>query len=441
MMAKTVRALTAATVLLGGMAAAQNENVPILSDLAGEDITVLGLPTDPNVRKATAVVNGDVITDTDIDHRFNLVLAANSTQIDENEAMRLRMQVVRNLIDEKLQIQESTENEITIEDAEIESAYQRVAQNFGMSAEAFANYLRQRGTSDSSIKQQIHAELAWSRLLRRRVEPFVNVGDDEVQSMIDRMEQAKGTDEYHLAELVLFTTPETAPQVMENANKIVEQLRNGGSFPVYARQFSESSTAAIGGDLGWVRLANLPAELQPVVANLPEGQITNPIQIPGSTVILALVDKRQVLMSNEDDAILSLKQTTVPLGAVGQAAAEDVVRKLQNATVSMGGCGGAEAMAADFGGEVVVNDRVRLGDLPGPLRNIMNQLQIGQSTPPFGSMEEGLKVLTLCGREDPEQAVAPDFDRLYAQLEEERINRAARGYLRDLRRDAIVDYR
>ena len=72
---------------------------------------------------------------------------------------------------------------------------------------------------------------------------------------------------------------------------------------------------------------------------------------------------------------------------------------------------------------------------------MMQSLQIGQATPPFGSRKEGVRVLVLCGRDDPQTAAGPSFDEVYAQMNDERVNRAARRYLRDLRRDAVVDYR
>ena len=80
-------------------------------------------------------------------------------------------------------------------------------------------------------------------------------------------------------------------------------------------------------------------------------------------------------------------------------------------------------------------------DLPAALQEIMLQMQVGQVTPPFGSTEDGVRALVLCGRDDPQQAGAPSFDNILAQMEEERVNRRALRYLRDLRRDAVVDYR
>src|SRR3546814_14581816 len=111
------------------------------------------------------------------------------------------------------------------------------------------------------MKRQIEGELAWGRLLRRNVQPFVNVGEEEVQSIIDRLKASKGQDEYRIGEIYLSATPDNAQQISTNARKIIEQIQQGGSFQAYARQFSEASTAAVGGDLGWVRLEQLPTEL------------------------------------------------------------------------------------------------------------------------------------------------------------------------------------
>lgn len=58
----------------------------------------------PSVIKATAIVNGDVITQTDVDQRLQLLAIANGGQIPADQLDELRQQVLRNLIDETLEI-------------------------------------------------------------------------------------------------------------------------------------------------------------------------------------------------------------------------------------------------------------------------------------------------------------------------------------------------
>lgn len=406
------------------------------------EMVVLG-DVDPTLRKAQAIVNGDVITDTDIDQRLGLVLAANGGRVADEEKQRLRLQIIRNLIDEKLQLQEAAENDIRINETEVTRSFERIAQNFKRTPAQFEIYLKGNSSSSNSLKAQIRAEMAWSRVLRRKVEPMVNVGDDEVQQVIDKLNAAKGKDEFHVGEIFLSATPETLDAVMQDASRIVGQVRGGASFVAYARQFSEASSAGLGGDLGWVRGEQLNSAVSTAVAALEPGQVTDAIPVTGGVAIMALIEKRQVLAADPLMAQLSLKQLTIPLKAdTTEAQARAKVEEIGKLSQNMGGCGGVEALAQKVGGEVAVNDAVRMKDLPAQLQAILGRMSIGEATPAFGSAEEGLRVLVLCGRDDSQvQAKAPNFEEIYAQMNDERVNMRARRYLRDLRRDAIVDYR
>ena len=399
--------------------------------------------TDPNRRVATALVNGFVITETDVNHRVALLLAANQRPVSDEEMTRIRMQVLRNLIDETLQIQAAEAQELELSDAEVQQTYSRVAaQNFEQNPQAMDEYLRSIGSSPETLKRQIKGEMAWNKLLRRNVSPFINVSAEEVNELIERLEASRGTEEYRLGEIYLSATPETQAAVEANANKIVEQLRQGGSFVAYARQFSEASTAAVGGDLGWIQLAQLKnAELEAVAREMNPGQLVGPIRIPGGFSILYLIDKRQVLMADPRDAVLSLKQIQITFDpGTSEAAAQQRVARFTEGVRAIRGCGDAENAAAALGATVVTNDQIRVRSLPDQLQNILLQLQIGQSTPPFGSFEEGVRVLLLCGRDDPQVADGPDFDQLMGQLENERVEKRAQRYLRDLRNDAYIEY-
>jgi peptidyl-prolyl cis-trans isomerase SurA len=174
----------AAFVLAGSFAA-----IAVAQTGGGQGATGLNIPsnpqfignTDPSTRKATAIVNGDVITQTDVDQRMALILLANQgTNIPADELQRLRDQVLRNLVDETLQIQAAKAAEIKIEQREIDTFYNRYVQNLKQSPQQFEAYLRSSGSSPASLKRQIHGEVAWSRLQSRKIEPFVNVAQEEV---------------------------------------------------------------------------------------------------------------------------------------------------------------------------------------------------------------------------------------------------------------------
>ena len=395
----------------------------------------------PSVIKATAIVNGDVITQTDVDQRLALLALANGGQIPAEEMERLREQILRNLIDETLEIQAATAEKIEVKKSDIDRTLARVAQNVKQTPDQFATYLATNGSSADSLRRQIQGEIAWQRLQQRKIESNVSVGDDEVKAVLDRMTASKGTEEYRVGEIFLSSTPDTQAQTLDNANKILEQLRNGASFAGYARQYSEASTAAVGGDLGWVRPEQLPAQLAAAVRQMGPGAVSNPIPVPGGISILAVQDTRKILTPDPRDAVLSLKQVSIafPKGMSRQQA-EPMVSRFAEAARTIGGCGGAEKMAADFHGEVVTSDQVKMRDLPPALQQMMLPMQVGQSTQPFGSIDEGVRVLVICGRDEVDPS-EPSYDQVYNQLNEERINTRSRRYLRDLRRDAVIEFR
>jgi len=435
--------LAAAIALIGpGHAFAQDDEGDVSTPLnLPNDVQTFG-KFDPTIRKATAIVNGFIITDTDVDQRLNLVLAANGQSVSGDEKDRLRLQVLRNLIDETLEIQEAKSNDVTVPSSDIDSTFQRVAGQFKYTPDQFGGFLKSKGSSPASIKRQIEGELAWQRLLDRKVQPFINVGDDEVKQVIARLNASKGAKEYHVGEIFISATPATDQQAHSNADKVFEQLKKGGSFVAYARQYSEASTAAVGGDLGWVRAEQLPDAISQVLPQMQPGSVTPPIQVPGGYSIIALQDTRQILTADPRDALLSLKQITIsfPAGTTQESAGPRVAA-FAEATQKMGGCGGAKDVAAKFDGNMVENDNIKIRDLPPALQNQMTAMSIGQSTTPFGSVEDGVRVLVLCGRDDPQSASAPSFDAIYNQMEQDRVDLRARRYLRDLRRDAVIEYR
>lgn len=433
--------LVSATALTPIIAQTASENVAPEANLDIPDGQQLFGKNDPNVRRATAQVNGEIITGTDIDHRLALIVAANDNKLPPEELARFRAQILTNLIDETLQIQEAAANEIEVTDAEVNQYFDRIAQqNFNRPANEVEKYLVSIGASVATLKRQIKGELSWSRLLSRNVRPSANVSDDEVNAIIERIKATKGTTEYRLGEIYLAATPETFPSVQENARKIIDQLRQGGNFVAYARQFSEASTASVGGDLGWLSLAQLPQSLATAAASMNSNEV-KAVASPGGVSILLLIDKRQVATSDPRDSVLSLKQIAInfPKGTT-EAQVTPLVKLFSEETQKISGCGVADEMARKLGADVVNRDGIKIRELPAPLQQVMLDLQVGQSTPPYGSLEDGVRVFVLCGRDAPQEAASESFDEIMSRLEEERVNKRARIYLRDLRRDAVIEY-
>jgi peptidyl-prolyl cis-trans isomerase SurA len=441
-------AVAAACALVGGLAGAQDvQPGPDAAANAGFDLPanlkLLG-KMDPNNRRATAKVNGQIITGTDVDQRVALVIAANEgAKISDEEMQNLRLQVLRNLIDETLEIQEAKAQKIEVSSDEIEQSYRSIAADrFKQSPADLDKYLRSIGSSPTSLKRQIEGELSWNNLVQRNVAPFVSISGEEVNELLQRMQASRGTEEYRIGEIYLSATAESRAGVLQNATKIVQQIKDGGNFLAYARQFSEATTAAVGGELGWIRLEQLQnPTLEAAVRQLEPGQLVGPIEIPGGFDILLLIDKRTSGMSDPRDAVLSLKQVSLefPKGTT-EAEAAQKAKVFDEAIKATHGCGEVDAAAAKLGAQVVSNDQVPAKGLPDALQQAMLQLNVGQSILVAASLTDGVRALFLCGRDDPPAAAAPSREELQNQLEQDRVGKRAQRYLRDLRRDAVIEY-
>ncbi|MBK6413291.1 peptidylprolyl isomerase [Sphingopyxis sp.] len=445
--------MTKFSTMIGLIAVAAVGITPVVAQTVGDDqvpTTSLKIPGDVqifgdaknNVYRPSATVNGEIITATDIEQRMALIrIANNNVELPPEELQRLRQQVFSNLIDEKLQIQEAKAAEITIDENVVNDQFARLALRFKQTPDQFTTYLTSKGSSAAAVKQQIRGEFAWDRLLSRNIQSTTNVSTDEVESVVQRMNDSKGQDEFHLGEIYLSSPPENVAAVTENAQKIMQALQAGGSFAAYARQFSEASTAVVGGDLGWVKAGQLPTSMAEAAAQMQAGQLVGPIQVPGGVSIMLMIDRRQVLTADPRDAILSLKQISLdfPAGTT-QARASELASQFAEATRNIAGCGGAEAVAAQLGANVVSRDNIEMRVLPAPLQNTLINLQIGQTTQPFGAVNEGVSVLVLCGRDMPQTATAPNIEQIEQRLLEEKVNKRAQRYLRDLRRDAVIEY-
>jgi peptidyl-prolyl cis-trans isomerase SurA len=230
---------------------------------------------------------------------------------------------------------------------------------------------------------------------------------------------------------------------MASLRQAMEDMKAGKApFEYYARTMSETTTAPTGGELGWVRGAALPTELATAASEMQVGQLAGPIEVPGGFSVLYMVDKRKVLEADPRGARLSLKQIKVafPAGTTqpqAQARAAEFAKTVQ----SINGCGSVAAAASAIGAEVVDNDQLTIRDLPAALQDMILNMQVGQATPPFGSPAEGVSALVLCGRDEAKGGNLPSAGQMQNVMEQQRVNLRSAKILRDLRRDAIIEYR
>jgi peptidyl-prolyl cis-trans isomerase SurA len=216
-------------------------------------------------------------------------------------------------------------------------------------------------------------------------------------------------------------------------------VREGASFESLARQVSAAASAEQGGDLGWIRGSVIPGDLRDTLERMRENEISDPIPSPVGYYIFWLRDRRlSPADTSRGQAQVQLAQIVFPVD--GQAELETRRGEAAALRERLADCAAMIDTAAELNapnsGDL---GWLRVGDLPPAFRQAVSTLPIGQVSAPLEG-PTGLHLLMVCDRREPEGA-ADDREQIAQYLERERVDRLARRYLRDLRKEAFVEVR
>lgn len=395
-----------------------------------------------DMQRIAAIVNDDIISYFDLDARVKFTLVSSNAQDTPDNRKRFQQQVLKGMIDEKLQRQEANKQSIKISEQEIGRAIGDIEKQNGMPAGGLDRFLSSSNVPKSTLTQQVEAQLAWQKLVQRKIKPRVDIGDDEIEETLKRMEANRGLPEMHLAEIFLaIDSPEQEDEVLKNMDRIIEQLGRGGRFPSIARQFSQSASAAAGGDLGWVQQGQIDEQIELVVRQMPASTISKPIRTVGGVYLMAVIEKREA--GGVGPARIKLQQGMLPVPPRAPPGDIDAAK----AQLDSAAKGAADCQAYDQAIKQVPRARsvnlpeMSVNELPGPLRQTVEGLKIGQAMPAQQVDAGTVMALMVCARIEPEPTPLPGRDDIKERLTQQRVDLMSRRYLRDLRRAAFVDLR
>ncbi|MDA0228704.1 MAG: peptidylprolyl isomerase [Proteobacteria bacterium] len=391
-----------------------------------------------DIMRIAAVVNDDVISLYDLAARINIVVASSNLRDAPELRRQIAPQVLRTLVDEYLQTQEAARLDISATDRDIEFTINQIEQKLGTGEGGFDNFVRANRLDREALIAQLKAEIAWTKLISRRLSSAISVGEDEIDGALSRLESSRGQPEYRVAEIFLsIESTDQEREITDTAENLLAQLRQGVAFPEIARQFSQSATSAVGGDIGWVIEGQLPAEIDAILSAMAPGDISSLVRTFDGVHIIKLIDRRTVLTANPLDARLHLAQLIVEDFGTDR---ETVLDRIRQSHAQSEDCADMLRLTADFTSSQS-GDLGELGlrDMPTDLRDAVLNVQAMELSPPlpFG---RGFRILMVCSRVEAEVEL-PTRDTMRRDISNRRLELQARRYLRDLRRSAFVDFR
>ena len=240
------------------------------------------------VDRVVAIVNNDIILQSEVEKALapyvNNIKQRNLPEDTETMILeRARKDILDNLINEKLSTQKATDLGIMVSDDEVDEALNQMKKSMLFSEQAFTSYLSETGFTIDEYREQTRNQIIKSKLLSQEIKSKIVVTREEIETYFQKhAEEFKPGTWYHLKHIVMLTPagmePAEKAAVREKMEEIHRQLKAGAPFELMANQYSQSSVAEKGGDLGRFTEADLASEIKEAVISTRAGDITPVIE-------------------------------------------------------------------------------------------------------------------------------------------------------------------
>lgn len=392
--------------------------------------------------RIAAVVNDQVISVYDVMSRMRIVMISSNLPDTPETRKRLTSQVLRQLIDEKLELQEAKRQGVTASDPELKAALGIIEKQNNMQPGQLNAFLKAQHIDRGTLVDQLTASIVWGKLVRRRAAETTEITDEEIDEALKRAKENEHEPQTRVAEIFLSVdTPSQDQEVLATANRLIEQMRAGARFSAMAQQFSQSATAAVGGDLGWLRPDQLQPSLAKAVADLKPGELSPPIRTAGGYYILLVLGRRGAGASTvSQDMVYDIVQVVFPIpNSATEAQKQAAALQAVNVGRASKDCSEMLRIGKERAPKFSSEGHLRASEISPALRNLIDHLKIGQPSQPI-LQRNGVGILMVCSKGVPPPTKITR-NAVIESLTRDRLDAVARRYLRDLRRNAYVDIR
>lgn len=395
--------------------------------------------------RIVAVVNGDVITEADAAARARLFALSVGMNPAPDVLARLNPQIIRQLIDERLRLQEIQRRRILVHDDDIAKAIREIEARNNLPAGALRARLTAAGVDFRTLVDQVRVQIGWSDVLEQDLGPQARVTEADIAEQEHLFKDQVGQQEFNIGEIFIpVADPRQAGEAQRFADTVIQQLHAGAPFGLVAAQFSQGQNALQGGDEGWVQPNQLdPAQLK-VAQEMPVGAISNPIQVPGGISIIALRGRREI--GHDPATLLSIRQAFFPFPtrldpAAPTEAQRNMLDRAKRLSTTATSCEAIEAAQKALDPSRNANPGpIRLEGVAMPaLHQVLATLPIGKASEPLIA-NDGVAVVMVCSRETKNLGV-PDRKAMEMNLLNERAELTSRQLMYELHRRANIDQR
>ncbi|MBV1787328.1 peptidylprolyl isomerase [Marinobacterium sp. D7] len=343
------------------------------------------------IDRVVAVVNDDIVLQSELDNRTELVLEqirAQGSQAPQESV--LRKQVLERLIMDHIQFQIAKRQGIRVSDQELNAALQNIADKNNLTLAQFREALIAEGRDYAQVREQIREEMLLARVQQANVNRRINVSQQEIDHYLTS-DQASSNVEYLLSNILISVPQSASPEIIQRAqdeaDALYQQLSEGAQFSELAVANSDASNALNGGELGWRAENELPAELAGAIRSLQAGQFSKPIRTPAGFHILQVRDKRgdqQTLIEQTKVSHILISPNEIRNSSQARQLAADLYRRLQDGQpfAELARQYSDDPASGSQGGEL---GWTQAGQMVPEFEQVMNSTAKGQISAPFES--------------------------------------------------------
>jgi len=251
-------------------------------------IAAMALPGRALAQQVVLVVNGDVITDYDIDQRSKF------TELSTHK-MPSRQEVIEDLIDERLKIQVGKKYKVEVPDSDVDSSFAEMSKRMRLTAEQLSDLLGKSGVNASTLKSRIKADLTWGVIIRGKFQSSLQITEKSVLAEIATTKKSDGTEvgyDYTLRP-VLFLVPPGNAQLAEARRKDAEDLRTRFTACDTGLTLARLMRDVIVRDAITKNSSELPPVLRDIVDKTELGHLTPPETTQHGIEMFALCLKKE----------------------------------------------------------------------------------------------------------------------------------------------------
>ncbi|MDD1534443.1 SurA N- domain family protein [Bradyrhizobium sp. WBOS4] len=258
----------------------------------GAGLILTALPSPSRAQNIVVMVNGDPITDFDIEQRSKL------DQLTTQKTPS-RQDVINQLIDDKVKIKEGKKYGVDPSASDINQSFEGMAQRMRITSDQLAKSLESKGLRPETLKSRMRAEMVWGSLVRGRFKEKLLVGERDVAQAVqaqtgDKL-QVEGT-EYKMQPIVLIVPRGSSSAFMETRKKEAESYRARVGSCEEANSLFRSTPNATIRDTVTKTSAELPEALRKVLDDTPIGHLTAPELTKNGIEMVVLCSRKPTMI-------------------------------------------------------------------------------------------------------------------------------------------------